>query len=93
MRRKPTHFNEPINVYHASKVSIAPNHKHNGAFEQRSNSGNSHVYGIDSCIDNNGQYHAIIDIDINDFGIDDKHYLNGNMRSAMLPPIERHDNR
>lgn len=93
MLRKPKHFNEPINLYHASRVSIEPHHKHIGALEHRSNSGSSHVYGIDSCVDNNGQYHAISDIDINDFGIDGKHYLNGTMRSAMLPPIQRHDNR
>lgn len=82
MQRKPKPFHEPFHLYQAANASHA--------LEQRSNNnGESHVYGID-----NGQYHAIDDIDINGFGSDamDKHYFGANMRAQMLPPIDRPDN-
>lgn len=93
MLRKPKHFtNEPLNLYHVSNITMAPNN-HKVPLEQRNSSSESRAYGIDPCIDNNGQYHAINDIDINGYDIDEKQFFNGNMRGAMLPPIERSGNR
>lgn len=71
---------------------MAPNN-YRSQLEQRNSSGEPRAYGIETCIDNNGHYHANSDIDINGFDIDDKHFFNGNMRGPMLPPIERNGNR
>lgn len=89
--RKPNYFNEPFNNIPSTNLSkTAINSNNHNPNDRCTNGGQSHRYA--NVIDNDSQYHATSNLDINNVGIDDKHYFSENIRSPILPPIRQNDN-